>query len=145
MAAAQKMSNTAGSSGTEDEFDLTDTNNEVTERKVYTYVEVMPQLPGGGGNRAIVAAIQQATKYTPLALRNQVEGRVFVSFIVEPQGDVSNVKVERGLGSGLDEETVRATHLLPQFIPGKQSGQAVPVSFTVPITYSLPKKPDATP
>ena len=110
---------------------------EVVENKVYTYVEQMPQLPGGGGNGAIVAAIQKATKYPSLALRNQVEGRIFVSFTVNPQGDVSDVKVVKGLGSGLDEETMRAVKTLPKFIPGKQNGRAVSVSFTVPITFKI--------
>ncbi|GAB3858686.1 energy transducer TonB [Hymenobacter terrigena] len=110
---------------------------EVVENKVYTYVEQMPQLPGGGGNAAIVNAIQKAVKYPPLALRNQVEGRIFVSFTVNPQGDVSDVKVVKGLGSGLDEETIRAVKTLPKFIPGKQNGRAVSVSFTVPITFKI--------
>ena len=110
---------------------------EVVENKVYTYVEQMPQLPGGGGNGAIVNAIQKAVKYPPLARRNQVEGRIFVSFTVNPQGDVSDVKVVKGLGSGLDEETIRAVKTLPKFIPGKQNGRAVSVSFTVPITFKI--------
>ena len=110
---------------------------EVVEQKVYTYVEQMPQLPGGGGNPAIVAAIQKAVKYPALALRNQVEGRIFVSFTVNPQGEVSDVKVVKGLGSGLDEETIRAVKTLPKFIPGKQNGRAVSVSFTVPITFKI--------
>lgn len=110
---------------------------EVVENKVYTYVEQMPTLPGGGGNSAIVAAIQKASKYPPLALRNQVEGRIFVSFTVNAQGDVSDVKVVKGLGSGLDEETIRAVKTLPKFIPGKQNGRAVSVSFTVPITFKI--------
>lgn len=111
--------------------------DDVVENKVYTYVEQMPQLPGGGGNGAIVNAIQKAVKYPPLALRNQVEGRIFVSFTVNSQGDVSDVKVVKGLGSGLDEETVRAVKTLPKFIPGKQNGRAVSVSFTVPITFKI--------
>ena len=109
----------------------------VVENKVYTYVEQMPQLPGGGGNTAIVAAIQKATKYPSLALRNQVEGRIFVSFTVNAEGNVSDVKVVKGLGSGLDEETMRAVKTLPKFIPGKQNGRAVSVSFTVPITFKI--------
>jgi protein TonB len=110
---------------------------EVVEQKVYTYVEQMPQLPSGGGNPAIVGAIQKAVKYPALALRNQVEGRIFISFTVNPQGEVSDVKVVKGLGSGLDEETIRAVKTLPKFIPGKQNGRAVSVSFTVPITFKI--------
>lgn len=110
---------------------------EVVENKVYTYVEQMPQLPGGGGNAAIVAAIQKATKYPRMAQNNGVEGRIFVSFTVNSEGDVSDVKVVKGLGSGLDEETIRAVKTLPKFIPGKQNGRAVSVSFTVPITFKI--------
>ncbi|MBD2767002.1 energy transducer TonB [Hymenobacter sp. BT664] len=103
----------------------------------YTYVEQMPELPGGGGQTAIVAAIQRAVKYPNLALRNGVEGKVFVSFTVDPKGEVTDVKIVKGLGSGLDEETIRAIKTLPRFIPGKQNGREVSVSFTVPVTYQI--------
>jgi protein TonB len=103
----------------------------------YTFVEQMPQLPGGGGTAAIVAAIQKAVRYPSLALRNGVEGRVFVSFVVNPKGEVTDVKIVKGLGSGLDEETMRAIKTLPKFIPGKQNGREVSVAFTVPVTYKI--------
>ena len=103
----------------------------------YTYVEQMPELPGGGGQTAIVAAIQKAARYPGLALRNGVEGKIFVSFVVNALGEVSDVKVVKGLGYGLDEETMRAVKSLPKFIPGKQNGQAVSVSFTVPISFKI--------
>lgn len=118
---------------------------ETTRQKVYTYVEVMPQLPGGGGNAAIINAIQQAVKYPPLAVRNQVQGRVVVSFTVNAQGDVSDVKIVKGLGSGLDEEVARAVYQFPRFVPGKQDGKAVAVSFTVPITFKISDAPTPAP
>lgn len=121
-----------------DDDEATSTAEEtVVDNKVYTYVEQMPELPGGGGNAAIIAAIQKATKYPPLALRNQVEGRIFVSFTVDKNGAVSAIKIVKGLGSGLDEETIRAVSTLPQLIPGKQNGQPVGVSFTVPVTWAI--------
>ena len=110
---------------------------DVVESRPYTYVEQMPELPGGGGQLAIVTAIQKAVKYPGLALRNGVEGKVFVSFTVNPKGDVIDVKIVKGLGSGLDEETLRAIKTLPRFIPGKQNGREVSVSFTVPVTYRI--------
>ena len=115
------------------------TDNVVTEvsSKPYIFVEQMPELPGGGGQPAIVAAIQKAVRYPSMALRNQVEGRVFVSFTVDPQGEVTDVKIVKGLGSGIDEETIRAIKTLPRFIPGKQNGREVSVSFTVPVTYKI--------
>ena len=110
---------------------------DVATTKPYTYVEQMPELPGGGGQLAIVTAIQKAVKYPGLALRNGVEGKVFVSFTVNPTGDIVDVKIVKGLGSGLDEETMRAIKTLPRFIPGKQNGREVSVSFTVPVTYRI--------
>jgi protein TonB len=108
---------------------------EVVDTKVYTYVEQMPQFPGG--NDAIVGAIQKAIKYPALALRNQVEGKVFVNFTVNPQGEVTDVKITKGIGAGCDEETIRAVKTLPRFAPGKQNGRAVSVSFTVPVTFAI--------
>ena len=103
----------------------------------YTYVEQMPELPGGGGQLAIVTAIQRAVKYPGLALRHGVEGKIFVSFTVNPKGEVVDAKIVKGLGSGLDEETLRAINTLPRFIPGKQNGREVSVSFTVPVTFRI--------
>ena len=105
--------------------------------KPYIFVEQMPELPSGGGQPAIVAAIQKAVRYPFIALRNQVEGRVYVSFTVDPKGEVTDVKIVKGLGSGIDEETIRAIKTLPRFIPGKQNGREVSVSFTVPVTYKI--------
>ncbi|WP_245849614.1 energy transducer TonB [Hymenobacter crusticola] len=108
---------------------------EVVENKVYTYVEQMPVFPGG--NDALLAAIQKNTKYPPLALRNQVEGKVFITFVVGPDGAVSGVTVQKGIGSGCDEAAVAAVKTLPRFTPGKQNGRAVSVSFTVPVTFAI--------
>lgn len=109
----------------------------VADPKVYTYVEEMPELPGGGGPGAILAAVQKQCRYSALAWRNRVEGRVLVSFVVDGSGAVSAIKVEKGLGSGLDEETVAAVSRLPRFTAGKQHGQRVSVRFTLPITWAI--------
>ena len=110
---------------------------EAVKEKPYLSVEQMPELPGGGGTAAIVAAIQKAVKYPSRAIANGVEGRVYVSFTVDSKGEVTDVKIVKGLGSGLDEETMRAISALPRFIPGKQNGREVSVSFTVPVTYRI--------
>lgn len=107
------------------------------DSKPYMYVEQMPELPGGGGVVAIVAAIQKAVKYPGRAISAGVEGRVYVSFVVNAKGEVTDVKVIKGLGAGLDEETVRAINSLPRFIPGRQNGREVSVMYSVPITFKI--------
>ena len=111
--------------------------NEVVDKHVYVSVEQMPELPGGGGQMAIVLAIQRAVKYPTLALHNGVEGKVYASFTVNEKGEIVDLRIVKGLGSGLDEETIRAIKSLPRFIPGKQNGREVSVSFTVPVTYRI--------
>ena len=110
---------------------------DVVDHHVYVSVEQMPELPGGGGQTAIVAAIQRAVKYPALALHNGVEGKVYASFTVNAKGEIVDLKIVKGLGAGLDEETLRAIKSLPKFIPGKQNGREVSVSFTVPVTYRI--------
>lgn len=131
--------------GNTDAPDLSDLSGEGTKpveevvetNKVYTYVEQMPALPGGGGMGAIVSAIQKNVRYPAVDLRNQVEGRVFASFTVDENGDISDVKIVKGLSGTIDAETIRSIKALPKFIPGKQNGRSVKVSFTVPVTYKI--------
>ncbi|AMJ64230.1 hypothetical protein AXW84_01355 [Hymenobacter sp. PAMC 26628] len=112
---------------------------DIMNPQIFTVVEQMPQLPGGGGTEAIVAAIQRAARYPTQALSAGVEGKVFASFVVNAQGEVTDLKIVKGLGSGLDEETLRAISKLPRFIPGRQNGRAVSVQYTVPISFRMDK------
>lgn len=105
--------------------------------KIYTYVEQMPQLPGGGGNAAIINAIQSRVMYPAQAIQQRVEGRVFVSFTVGENGTVRDARVVKGIGMGCDEAVIAAVRQLPQFTPGRQVGRPVPVSFTVPVTFRM--------
>jgi len=100
--------------------------------KVYTYVEKMPALPGAAGIAPIVKQIQDNFVYP--AGPHQ-EGQVFANFIVGASGDVRDAKIEKGLAPAYDEAVLAAIRKLPRFEPGVQSGQAVAVSFTVPILF----------
>ena len=62
---------------------------------------------------------------------------MFVNFIVEPDGSVSDIRVLRGIGGGCDEEAVRIVESMPKFKPGMQNGEAVRVSYTVPVNFKL--------
>ncbi|GGG46427.1 TonB family protein [Hymenobacter sp. 5516J-16] len=108
---------------------------EVVETKPYTYVEQMPVFPGG--QEALLQYIAKNIKYPAMALRNQVEGRVFIKFVVGPDGAVTNAEVQKGIGAGCDEESLRVIKNLPRFTPGKQNGRAVSVYYTVPVTFAI--------
>ncbi|WP_083321179.1 M56 family metallopeptidase [Hymenobacter glacialis] len=109
----------------------------VSSPPVYTYVENMPQLPGGGGNKAIVEAIQRNVIYPKSALANHTEGRVFVSFYVDSEGQVKGAKIVKGLDPAIDAAVIAAVQKLPRFTPGTQGGKAVAVTFTVPIMFKI--------
>ena len=113
------------------------TPSPVSSPPVYTYVENMPQLLGGGGNAAIVAAIQRNVIYPKAALANRIEGRVFVSFYVDSEGQVREAKIVKGLDPEIDAAVIAAVQKLPRFRPGTQDGKAVSVTFTVPITFAM--------
>ena len=81
--------------------------------------------------------IARNTKYPPIAKENNITGRVFVSFVVDKSGNVTEVKVLRGVDKYLDKEALRVVSSLPKFTPGKQRGKAVKVQYNVPISYKL--------
>ena len=105
------------------------------ERKVFTSVEQMPQFPGG--EAALMKFLQSHINYPPMAAENNVQGRVVVQFVVEKNGNIGEVKVVRSVDKDLDKEAVRVCKSLPKFTPGRQNGQAVPVWFTLPVTFKL--------
>jgi TonB family protein len=104
------------------------------EDEAYTYVDQMPELPGGEGIPAIVAYIQQRVRQ-PRELKTDLEGRVFVTFIVGKDGLMREARIVKGMGQPLDAETLRVVQALPAFTPGRQGGKAVAVSFTLPVIF----------
>ena len=102
---------------------------------VYIVVEQMPEFPGG--DKGFHQFIADNVKYPAEAKEKGIRGIVYVNFIVEPDGSVSDIKVLRGIGSGCDEEAVRVVESMPKFKPGMQNGEAVRVSYTVPVNFKL--------
>jgi protein TonB len=99
-------------------------------------VEVEPEPYGGAA--AWAKFLQKNIHYPPQASENGVHGKVFLSFIVETDGHLSNIKVERGVGSGLDEEALRVLKLAPAWKPGIQNGHKVRVMYSIPINFVMP-------
>ncbi len=112
-----------------------DANSIDNDNAVFILVEQMPEFPGGqdGVRRFLSATIE----YPKEAQARKIKGKVFVSFIIEKDGSVSNVKVMRKVNPLLDEEAVRVIKLMPKWTPGVQRGKPVRVSYTIPINFSL--------
>jgi len=105
-------------------------------QKVYTYVEQMPQLPGGGGQAAIVKTIRQNVEYPKSMTKgNTPKGRVFAQFLVNTKGEVQETKIVKGLNPALDDAILASIKQLPRFEPGRQNNKPVSVTFTVPIEF----------
>ena len=114
---------------------ITSENGKVFEGEIFKVVEVMPEFPGGAGK--MMEFIQKNLKYPMTAQENGIQGRVFVNFVIEPDGSITNVRVMRGIGGGCDEEAIRIVQSMPNWKPGKQRGVAVRSSFTVSIIFKL--------
>ena len=108
---------------------------EVQEQEIFQIVEEMPAYPGG--DQKLMEYVAKNIKYPQIARETGIQGRVFVSFVVEPDGSVSNVKVLRGIGGGCDEEAMRVVKSMPKWKPGKQRGKAVRVSYMLPVNFKL--------
>lgn len=105
------------------------------ETKVFDVVEQMPQFPGGPS--ALFEYLSKNIKYPVVAEENGVQGRVIVTFVVERDGSITDVKVVKSVDSSLDKEAQRVVRNMPHWIPGKQNGSAVRVKYTVPVTFRL--------
>lgn len=105
------------------------------EDEVYMSVEKNPEFPGGVN--AMMDYLRGNLKYPESAKKNKQEGRVFIGFIVEKDGSVSNVKVLRGVCEELDSEAVRVVKSMPTWIAGRDKGEPVRVQYTLPIVFKL--------
>ena len=103
--------------------------------KIFDVVEEMPSFPGGNG--ALMSYLASNIKYPVVAQENSVQGRVIVSFVVERDGSISDVRVARSVDPSLDREAQRVVKSMPRWKPGKQNGSAVRVKYTVPVVFRL--------
>ena len=123
-------------SNNKESFDLNNLNydEEYDTDEVIAFVpsEDMPVFPEN-----IQKWLSKHVKYPQIALENGVQGKVFVQFVVEKDGSVSNIKVVRGVDASLDKEAVRVVSVMPKWKPGKQRGKAVRVAYTLPIAFQI--------
>jgi TonB family protein len=109
--------------------------NPSDDQRIFTSVEQVPEFPGG--IEKFYQFLNKNTRYPATAREAHIQGRVIVSFIVEGDGTLTNVKVARGIGGGCDEEAVRVISSCPRWKPGMQNGRPVRVAYSVPITFTL--------
>ena len=108
---------------------------EIAEDVIFTVVEDQPSFPGG--EEARIRYLQENLRYPQMAREAGIQGTVFVTFVVERDGSVTDVRVIRGIGGGCDEEAIRVVRNMPRWTPGRQRGQPVRVQFNMPIRFVL--------
>lgn len=105
------------------------------ESEPLTVVEVSPDYPGGVDVRKNF--FKENLNYPSLAYESGIEGIVYIEFVVERNGKITNINIKRGIGGGCDEEAVRVVKMMPNWNPGRQNGQNVRVKFVLPVNFKL--------
>jgi len=109
----------------------------VDDNKVYDFVSIEKQPEFPGGIAKFYGYLSKAIKYPPMAQENNVQGKVFLSFVVEKDGKLTDITVTRGLGSGTDEEAIRVLKASPRWNPGIQNGKPVRVKYNINVNFTL--------
>jgi len=105
------------------------------EGKIFTIVEEMPQFRGG--QDSLTSYLVRNLKYPLEAQKNKTKGKVYITFVVSKTGDITDVKILRGVSQQIDEEALRVIKLMPAWTPGKQNGKPVDVQYNMPINFKL--------
>lgn len=105
------------------------------EKRIFDIVEQMPSFVGG--NEKLMEYITNNLQYPETAKKNDIQGRVIISFVVEEDGSVSNVKVNKSVDPALDAEAVRLVESMPKWEPGRQNGETVRARYSLPISFRL--------
>ena len=109
--------------------------NSESSEEVFGIVEQMPSFPGGQAK--LMDYLSENIHYPEALAESCVQGRVIITFVVEKDGSISNVKVAKSLDPLLDAEAVRVVSGMPKWIPGKQNGVTYRVKYTIPVTFRL--------
>ncbi len=115
-----------------------DQGNKVVDdekNKIFTVVEQMPEFPGG--EDAMMDFLRKHITYPQPAKNANIEGKVILTFVVDENGNISDIEILRDIGGGCGAEAVRVVKAMPAWKPGKQNGNAVKVKFVLPISFQL--------
>ena len=100
---------------------------------IFYVADVMPQFPGG--ESGLFEYLKKNVHYPASAKAKNIQGRVYVQFIIERDGSVSRAKITRGIGSGCEEESLRVIKQMPKWTPGKMHNAPVQVQYTLPVKF----------
>ena len=132
----QRNYDDASKSGVEkNDYKMSQRKKQDNSQIVYEVVEQQPSFPGG--QTALVEWITKNMRYPSKAKAEGIQGRVLLSFIVEPDGSLSNIQVARSVDPSLDEEAVRIAKAMPKWEPGMQNGMAVRVKYNLPLSFYM--------
>ena len=126
--------------GAAEDEDLVESNDTLDGDEIYQIVEEMPKFPGGEAE--LFHYISKNIHYPQKAREKGIQGRVFIGFVIEKDGSVSNIRNLRGVDSELDAEAIRVVKSMPKWKPGKHNGEFVRVSYQIPILFKLEDKQD---
>lgn len=106
-----------------------------TEPDFHLIVEEMPTFPGG--EKSLFQFLSEQIRYPPIAKQNNIQGTVYLSFIINTKGEITDIEVLRDPGGGLADEAIRVVKQMPKWNPGMQQGKAVNVKFNLPVKFKL--------
>lgn len=117
-------------------FNIEEEEEEIIEdEEIFVVVETMPSFPGGMNK--LMEYLQNNLRYPQLAKELNIQGRVFLTFVIEKDGSVTDIKLLRGIGGGCDEEAIRVVNNMPKWTPGSQRNRPVRVQFNLPVNFRL--------
>lgn len=108
---------------------------EKEQEDIFVLANPEPQFPGG--DEALVQFLKDNTVYPPAALEAEIQGKVYIQFVVEKDGSLTDIEVVKGAHELLDKEALRVVKSMPNWIPGELEGEKVRVRFVVPIFFKL--------
>jgi protein TonB len=108
-----------------------ETEDEQIEPLSFAVVEEKPSFPGG--DAALIKFIGENIVYPPISKESGITGKVFVKFVIDAEGKVTKVSIVKGIDPALNDEIIRVVKMMPDWIPGRQRGRNVPVSFILPV------------
>jgi protein TonB len=108
---------------------------DTTSSKIYEFVEKAPTFPGG--DAGMIAFIQANLRYPENSIENNEQGKVYVYFIIESDGSISNITIARGVSPSIDAEAIRVIKLMPKWNPGLEKGRPVRTRMMLPVVFKL--------